>query len=106
MPPGLTLALDGEIFGKVRQFGENYYRAFWKSGRVYNAGDVVKYDGNLYLGNSTHTASGSFSTDLTTKWEPYKFVKSGLATFDSGELVFDGDSTTVDKSYTFTVSRT
>ena len=104
LPPGLTLALDGEIFGKVRQFGENYYRAFWKSGRVYNAGDVVKYDGNLYLGNSTHTASGSFSTDLTTKWEPYKFVKSGLATFDSGELVFDGDSTTVDKSYTFTVN--
>jgi hypothetical protein len=104
LPPGLTLALDGEIFGKVRQFGENYYRAFWKSGRVYNAGDVVKYDGNLYLGNSTHTASGSFSTDLTTKWEPYKFVKSGLPTFDSGELVFDGDSTTVDKSYTFTVN--
>jgi hypothetical protein len=104
LPPGLTLALDGEIFGKVRQFGENYYRAFWKSGRVYNAGDVVNYDGNLYLGNSTHTASGSFSTDLTTKWEPYKFVKSGLATFDSGELVFDGDSTTVDKSYTFTVN--
>ena len=104
LPPGLTLALDGEIFGKVRQFGENYYRSFWKSGRVYNAGDVVNYDGNLYLGNSTHTASGSFSTDLTTKWEPYKFVKSGLPTFDSGELVFDGDSTTVDKSYTFTVN--
>jgi hypothetical protein len=104
LPPGLTLALDGEIFGKVRQFGENYYRSFWKSGRVYNAGDVVSYNGNLYLGNSTHTASGSFSTDLTTKWEPYKFVKSGLPTFDSGELVFDGDSTTVDKSYTFTVN--
>ena len=104
LPPGLTLALDGEIFGKVRQFGENYYRSFWKSGRVYNAGDVVSYNGNLYLGNSTHTASGSFSTDSTTKWEPYKFVKSGLPTFDSGELVFDGDSTTVDKSYTFTVN--
>jgi len=27
-----------------------------------------------------------------------------LPTFDSGELVFDGDSTTVDKSYTFTVN--
>jgi len=104
LPPGLTLALDGEIFGKVRQFGENYYRSFWKSGRVYNAGDVVNYNGNLYLGNSTHTSSGSFSTDLITKWEPYKFVKSGLPTFDSGELVLDGDSTTVDKSYTFTVN--
>lgn len=104
LPPGLTLALDGEIFGKVRQFGENYYRSFWKTSRVYNAGDVVSYDNNLYLSNSTHTASSSFTNDLVTKWEPYKFVKSGLPTFDSGELLFDGDSTTVDKSYTFTVN--
>lgn len=104
LPPGLTLALDGEIFGKVRQFGENFYRSFWKTGRVYNAGDVVSYNGNLYLGNSTHTASATFNEDLTTKWEPYKFVKSGLPTFDAGELIFDGDSTTVDKSYTFTVN--
>lgn len=104
LPPGLTLALDGEIFGKVRQFGENYYRSFWRTGRVYNAGDVVSYNGNLYLGNSTHTASATFNEDLTTKWEPYKFVKSGLPTFDAGELIFDGDSTTVDKSYTFTVN--
>lgn len=104
LPPGLTLALDGEIFGKVRQFGENFYRSFWKTGRVYNAGDVVSYNGNLYLGNSTHTASATFNEDVTTKWEPYKFVKSGLPTFDAGELIFDGDSTTVDKSYTFTVN--
>ncbi len=104
LPPGLTLALDGEIFGKVRQFGENYYRSFWKTSRVYNAGDVVSYDNNLYLSNSTHTASSSFTNDLVTKWELYKFVKSGLPTFDSGELLFDGDSTTVDKSYTFTVN--
>ena len=104
LPPGLTLALDGEIFGKVRQFGENYYRSFWKTGRVYNAFNVVNYNGSLYINNSTHTASANFATDLTSKWEPYKFIKSGLATFDSGDLILDGDSTTIDKSYKFTVN--
>ena len=53
LPPGLTLALDGEIVGKVNQFGD--------------------------VGNP------------------------GITTFDAGDLLLDGDTTTIDKSYTFTV---
>jgi hypothetical protein len=53
LPPGLTLDLDGEIVGKVNQFGG--------------------------VGNP------------------------GITTFDGGDLLFDADTTTVDKSYTFTV---
>ena len=53
LPPGLTLDLDGEIVGKVNQFGG--------------------------IGNP------------------------GITTFDGGDVLFDADTTTVDKSYTFTV---
>jgi hypothetical protein len=53
LPPGLTLDLDGEIVGKVTQFGT--------------------------LDNP------------------------GLITFDSGELTIDEASTTIDRSYTFSV---
>ena len=53
LPPGLTLALDGEIVGKVTQFG--------------------------------------------TVDNP------GIITFDGGNLLLDNDTTTVDKSYTFTI---
>jgi hypothetical protein len=53
LPPGLSLALDGEIVGKVNQFGS--------------------------VGNP------------------------GITTFDGGDVLFDADTTTVDKSYTFTV---
>lgn len=52
LPPGLTLSYDGEIIGKVRQFG------------IPDA--------------------------------------KGLTVFDNGELTFDGASTSVDRSYTFT----
>lgn len=53
LPPGLTLELDGEIVGKVNQFG--------------------------------------------TVNNP------GIITFDSGDLLLDAGSTTIDKEYTFTV---
>jgi hypothetical protein len=53
LPPGLSLAYDGELIGKVNQFG--------------------------------------------TVNNP------GLTVFDNGTLTLDGNTTTVDKSYTFTV---
>lgn len=53
LPPGLTLNLDGEIVGKVNQFG---------------------------------TVS-----------------KPGIITFDTGDLILDAGTTTVDKKYTFTI---
>jgi hypothetical protein len=53
LPPGLTLALDGEIVGKVTQFGT--------------------------------------------------INNPGILTLDSSDLTFDDNTTTIDKSYTFTV---
>ena len=53
LPPGLALSYDGEIIGKVRQFG---------------------------------TADAQ-----------------GITVFDSNNLVFDGNTTTIDREFTFTV---
>jgi hypothetical protein len=53
LPPGLNLDLDGEIVGKVNQFGTN--------------------------------------------------LNPGIITFDANNLTFDNITTTIDKSYTFTI---
>lgn len=101
LPPGLRLALDGEIFGKVQQFGENYYRSIWKSNRTYNANDIVKVGNEKYKCLITHVSAGTFLQDAA-KWEDYEFAVSGLTTFDISEVTFDGDTTSIDKIYTFT----
>jgi len=102
LPPGLELALDGEIFGKVQQFGENYYRSFWKTGRDYVANDIVKVGTQKYKCLIAHTASTDFITD-SAKWELYEgFSVSGLTTFDNNDLILDGNETTIDRSYIFT----
>ena len=102
LPPGLELALDGEIFGKVQQFGENYYRSFWKTGRDYVANDIVKVGTTKYKCLIAHTASADFITD-SAKWELYEgFSVSGLTTFDNNDLILDGNETTIDRSYIFT----
>ena len=102
LPPGLDLALDGEIFGKVQQFGENFYRSFWKTARNYVANDIVKVGTAKYKCLLAHTSSLDFVSD-SAKWEPYeKFAVSGLTVFDNNDLILDGNTTNIDKSYTFT----
>jgi len=102
LPPGLELALDGEIFGKVQQFGENYYRSFWKTGRNYVANDIVKVGTQKYKCLIAHTSSQDFISD-SAKWEEYVgFAVNGLTVFDNNNLILDGNVTTIDKTYTFT----
>lgn len=101
LPPGLNLALDGEIFGKVQQFGENFYRSFWKSGRNYNANDIVRVGNQKYKSLIAHTSSSTFIED-GAKWEEYQFGVTGLTIFDRNDLILDGDTTSIDKHYTFT----
>ena len=104
LPPGLSLALDGEVFGKVQQFGENYYRSFWKTGRIYNPNDIVKVNTQKYKCLITHTAASDFEIDAG-KWETYDgFEVSGLTTFDQNDLTLDGNTTSIDKVYKFTVN--
>jgi len=101
LPPGLGLSLDGEIFGKVQQFGENYYRSFWKPGVNYSANDIVKVGNQKYKSLIAHTSSQDFVTD-TAKWEEYeRFSVSGLTTFDNNDLTLDGNTTSIDKVYKF-----
>lgn len=100
LPPGLTLNLDGEIVGKVNQFGSGTrYCGTWVSNRSYLLNDVVKYNG-VYYKAITPSISASFNT---AQWESYTFTNPGIITFDGGDLLLDAGSTTVDKSYTFTV---
>jgi len=101
LPPGLSLALDGEIFGRVQQFGENYYRSLWKTSRIYSANDVVKVGSKKYKALIAHTSSATFAEDAA-KWEEYEFSVSGLTTFDNNNLTLDGNTTSIDKNYTFT----
>ena len=102
LPPGLSLALDGEIFGKVQQFGENRYRSIWKPARAYVANDIIKVGSQKYKCLIAHTSSADFITD-SAKWEEYAgFSVSGLTTFDNNDMIFDGNTTSIDKSYTFT----
>ncbi len=102
LPPGLKLSIDGEVFGKVIQFGENIYRSFWKTSRDYVANDIVKVNTTLYKCLVAHTSSTEFISD-TAKWEEYEgFAVSGLTTFDANDGIFDSNTTSVDKTYTFT----
>jgi len=105
LPPGLQLSFDGEIVGKVNAFGQNFYRSFWKASRNYKAGDVVKYNGQLYTTNSDHlsTSSGIFNDDINL-WIEFEYTRSGLTVFDRDSFVTDGTETTFDRVYTFTVN--
>jgi hypothetical protein len=100
LPPGLTLNLDGEIVGKVNQFGSGTrYCGTWVSNRNYLLNDVVKYNGVYYKS----TTPGSSLTFNIAQWIAYTFTNPGIITFDGGDLLLDAGDTTVDKSYTFTV---
>ena len=104
LPPGLNLALDGEVFGKVQQFGNGRYKSFWKQSRDYIVGDVVKVVDKKYTCLRAHTSSAAFSTDIASElWsENNIFEVNGLLTLDQNDLTLDGDTTTIDKTYTFT----
>lgn len=105
LPPGLQLTFDGEIVGKVNAFGQNVYRSNWRPSRNYRAGDVVKYDNQLWTTNSDHlsTSTGIFSND-TNLWIEYAYTRAGLTVFDNDALVIDGAETTIDRVYKFTVN--
>jgi hypothetical protein len=102
LPPGVELRSNGELIGRVTQFGNIVYRSFWKPGREYKANDVVKYDSLLYKSNFAHTSTDTFDT---TYWDKYTFKNNvkGLTTYDNRTTTFDGGKGTQDRSYRFTV---
>jgi hypothetical protein len=105
LPPGLQLTFDGEIVGKVNAFGQNVYKSLWKPSRNYKAGDVVKYNDQLWTTNSDHlSASSGVFEDDSALWIEYSYTRAGLTVFDNDTFVLDGAETTVDRVYTFTVN--
>jgi len=102
LPPGVELRANGELIGRVTQFGNIVYRSFWKSGKQYKINDVVKYQNQLYKANFAHTSSTPFNIGY---WDRYTFANNitGLTTYDSRTSSFDGRAGTQDRSYTFTV---
>ena len=103
LPPGLQLTFDGEIVGTVNAFGQNLYQSFWKSNRNYKAGDVIKYNNFFYQAASDHLSSLTFEED-NIRWNDFNYTQSGLTTFDSDKLLFDGGSTSMDREYKFVVN--
>jgi hypothetical protein len=102
LPPGVELRANGELIGRVTQFGNVVYRSFYKSGKQYMVNDVVKYNGQLYKCAYAHTSTGTF---IVTNWDKYTFANNvkGLTTYDSRTTTFDGFAGTQDRSYTFTI---
>jgi hypothetical protein len=105
LPPGLILTFDGEIAGKVNSFGEKVYRSLWRGSRSYKAGDVVKHEGIFYTTNSNHlsTSSNNFVIDILL-WEEFNYSIEGLTIFNSDNISFDANITTIDRQFKFLVN--
>ena len=100
LPPGLTLNLDGEIVGKVPQFGSGtIYCGTWVSNRNYLLNDVVKYSGVYYKA----ITSGSGVLFNIAQWDSYTFTNPGIITIEQGDFTLDFGTTTLDRDYNFTV---
>jgi hypothetical protein len=102
LPPGVELRANGELIGRVTQFGNIVYRSFWKVGAQYKINDVIKYQEQLYKANFAHVSSAPFNVD---HWDKYTFRNNitGLTTYDDRTTTYDGRTGTQDRSYTFTV---
>jgi len=101
LPPGLNLSITGEITGSVRTFGEGFYRSSWRPQRIYNLNDIITINSNFYIATQAHLSSSSFDTDILN-WKLYTFSKPGITTLDSSNLLFDQNTTIIDRNFSFT----
>jgi hypothetical protein len=102
LPPGLTLDLDGEIVGKVNQFGdftEGSFLSFLDAEHATSGYTVIVDGGDAFSINLTpldgNPNPGTSSPGLTRFYD----LVNGQPVFTT----FDGGSTTVDRVYTFTI---
>lgn len=101
LPPGLTIALDGEIVGKVTQFGDSIqYQGQWVAMRNYNINNVVLHNGVYYKSIMT-SMSATFNT---SHWVEHVFTTHGIITFDGSGFSLDAGTTTLDREYSFTIN--
>ena len=101
LPPGLTLALDGEIVGKVTQFGDSVqYQGLWTALRNYNINNVVLRSG-IYYKAIMSSVSATFNA---SHWIVHTFTNQGIVTFDGSNFSLDAGTTTFDREYLFTIN--
>jgi hypothetical protein len=101
LPPGLTLALDGEIVGKVTQFGDSVqYQGPWIAMRNYSLNNVVVRNG-IYYKAIMNNVSATFNM---SHWIVHVFTNQGIVTFDGTTFNLDAGTTTFDREYSFTVN--
>lgn len=100
LPPGLTLNSDGELVGKVRQFGDDIlYRSIWRSNRQYNVNDVVSHNDSFYKA----IVNSNRQTWNDSDWVDYAFTEQrGITVIDGGDFVYDGGLTVFDNIFKFT----
>lgn len=107
LPPGLSMNLDGELVGKVSQFGPDIeYQGPWSistNPRIYNVNDVVRYNSQYYKCVVQHISQGVF---LTSNWVVYDLVSElkGVTSIENGNFTLDGGDLTLDKIFKFTVT--
>lgn len=107
LPTDLTLSSSGNIIGKVSGILDYVYRSFYKTNRLYDLNDVIKYNDSLYLVVDSFRATGSFIDDLQYL-QPFAFNRTINTSFDThtqGVNVskFDGLTTTFDRLLRFRV---
>jgi hypothetical protein len=102
LPPGLSLNMDGEIVGKVNQFGTSNVGGFlhFLDGGDSNSNYHLFLDGGTAISVNTvivdgNPAPSSDDIGLTRFYD----IVNGLQEFET----LDGDTTTIDRVYTFTV---
>jgi YHYH protein/Putative Ig domain len=104
IPPGLSLIPDGTIQGKVTQFSDSVlYKGFWQINKNYSVNDLVRVNNLYYKCLFGHTSGNNFS--IGSNWILYIFDNStnGLTTIDANKTSFDGHSTSIGRSFIFTV---
>lgn len=103
LPYGMSLTGEGEIVGKARQNGDSkVYRSFWKPSIEYTITDVVRQGDKFYTPVINHTSDVEFTLDAG-KWEEYTYTNYGLTFIDTNTLLLDAGTTSIDRSYEFTV---
>lgn len=105
LPSGLSLALDGNIVGKVTPSNIFVYRSNYNAGILYNVDDVVLFDGFLYKCVTQYESSGNWYNELAN-WVAYRFESRSITSIDQkaygvNATKFNSSETTIDEQVRF-----
>ena len=111
LPTEITLGTTGDIIGKITPSVGNTYRSYYTGNILYVVGDIVEFQGSLYICINQNRSSGNWFQDLDN-WNLFFYSKRTLTTIDVnsfgvGEFSIAGplgiDNTSIDKLLRFRV---